>query len=160
MYGRRDARDRPGIVDEDVDSLDVTIHSGNQRPDRRPIAEVAAIGAEAATQIFYFPGDLAAVLQRSADADYVRSRGRKSDRRRTADSASTAGDERRAATQVELREHHVRQSTRIFIACRPARSSAKTAGTRSSGSTAVINGSKSIEPLASRSIAALKSTGS
>ena len=114
---------------------------------RCPIAEVAAICAEAATEAFDFLGDVAAVLQRSADADDIGSRGSKSDRRRTADSTSTAGDERCPAAEVELRRASCPAIDEDLHRLPPCPKLSEDGRHRSSGSTAVINGSKSIEPL-------------
>src|SRR4051794_38990647 len=159
MLGGRGARDRPGVVDEDVD-LGVLSYVAHEVVDRGAVAEVAAVGAEPAALRFDGGRDLALGAERRAHADDVRSRRRERRGDGPPDPAAAARDERSPPGEIERRCAHALQSTRIFIAWRPPRSSSNNSGTRSSGSTAVTMRSRSSEPEPISAIAASKSSGS
>ena len=100
---RGHARDRAGVVDEDVDPLVVAAHRLDELVNLGAIPEVAAVGGEAATVRLDGGGDLAALLERGAHTDDVRTGCCERDRRGLADPTPASRDERRPAGEVEGR---------------------------------------------------------
>ena len=87
VLGRRHARDRAGVVDEDVDASTSRRTASTSSVDRGAVAEVAAVGGETAPVRLDGGRDLAALLERGAHPDDVRAGGGERDRRRPADPA-------------------------------------------------------------------------
>ena len=129
MLGRRLALDRPGVQQEDVDLRELL----------EKLIDGTAVG-EVATE----------VAAGRADADDLRACRRERTRSRCADSAARTRDERRLTGEIEL---HARQSTRTLMSLAPRASSSKTEGSRSSGSTRLINRSRGSVPAATSSMA-------
>ena len=72
MLGGRGARDRAGVVHEDVDGADVTSNSGDELVQRAAVGEVAPVRVKAAADRLDLCGNVASLLERRADADDVR----------------------------------------------------------------------------------------
>ena len=117
VHQRRCTRDRPRVVDEDVDLEPVAEHRGGQL--RCPVlrAEIGAVGGERPPVALDARLRLAAGgVDVEARADDVGAGGGERFRHRQPDPAPAARDERDLAGQVEAHPASPAQSTRIFIA--------------------------------------------
>ena len=157
MLSCRPALDRPGVEDEDVDrrgsrsTFSVSLRTASRSPrsqrwalNRRPLAVISAPTSSLGVQ--------ESCSRRSHPPLRRRARAPPPCRSTTA-----PGDEGRLP--VERATHDV-QSTSVLIPLAPAAISARTTGSRSRGSTALIKRSRGSTSAASSSIARSKSSGS